>query len=152
MAALFAPFDQLQEILGFAAFLAAGVAAIAFGSTPVRLAGVVQLVDGFGVTLAGALAHGALSFLTDDVKGLIVWSVYLVMTLRWSGRWLIGLTALQGLAVLVRASFWLDADLPRAVTALILNLTGWAMVFILVAATMVHSRRRSSPVRPSQDG
>lgn len=142
MTALFAPFDQIQEIIGFTAFLVSGLAAIVLGATPVRVTGVVQLVDGFGVTLVGAVSHGTTSFLTDDLKGVVIWGVYMLMTLRWPGRWLIALTALQGLGVLVRTSFWLDAELPRAVTSVILNGTGWLMVFILVAATLVHPQRK----------
>lgn len=152
MLGFLAPFDQLQEIIGFVAFVSAGLLALMLGSTPVRVAGLVQLVDGLGVTVVGALAHGTHSFLSDDLKGVVVWGVYLVMTLKWPGRWLIALAALQGFAVLVRGAFWLDLDLPRAVTSLLLNGTGWLMVFILVAATLIYpARGRSKTPQTSVD-
>ena len=138
MAALLAPFDQIQEILGLAAVVVTGLFAVFMGRREVRVAGVLHLIDGFSLTLVGALTHGATSFISADVKAM-----------RWPGRWLVVLTALQGLAVLIRWSFWLDAELPRATTSLILNLTGWMMLFILLGATVAYPRRPWFSAKPA---
>ncbi|MBK1969179.1 hypothetical protein ABC365_00315 [Brevundimonas sp. 3P9-tot-E] len=149
MAALLAPFDQIQEILGLAAVVVTGLFAVFMGRREVRVAGVLHLIDGFSLTLVGALTHGATSFISADVKAILIWFAYALMTLRWPGRWLVVLTALQGLAVLIRWSFWLDAELPRATTSLILNLTGWMMLFILLGATVAYPRRPWFSAKPA---
>lgn len=131
-------FDQLHEIVGLAAVIGTGLAALCLGTTPVRAAGALQLIDGIGIAALTAIFPYQTAFLTSDVRALAMWSAYALLTMRWSGRWLIALTSLQGCAVLVRGSFWLDDAPPRATTALILNTTGWLMIFILGAATLAH--------------
>ena len=78
-------------------------------------------------------------------------AVAIVILLR-RGYGIVALAALQGFAVLVRGACWLDLDLPRAVTSLLLNGTGWLMVFILVAATLIYpARGRSKTPQTSVD-
>ena len=135
-------FADLYHILGTGAVIAVVGAALAFGSAHQRLAGVVQLIDMFGIAAVVALAHSEDRLYLVDAKAILILIAYGLMCFRWPDRWLILLTGLQGFAVLLHLSDWLDVSLPRSVNGLFLNVTGWAMLLVLGTATAIHVMNR----------
>lgn len=135
-------FSNLHVILGTAAVLVVCGAAVAFGSTRLRLVGLLQAAEHFGIILLAAGASPGDRLLLVDAKSFVVLLVYGVMCFRWPDRWVILLTGLQGFAVLLHLSDLLDVSLPRSVNGLFLNVTGWGMLLVLATATAIHVLNR----------
>lgn len=135
-------FDNLYVILGTAAVIAVSGAAIAFGSTRLRLVGLLQIAENFGIIFLAASASAGDRLLLMDAKSFVVLLAYGVMCFRWPDRWVILLTGLQGFAVLLHVSDMFDVSLPRSVNGLFLNVIGWAMLLVLGTATAIHIANR----------
>lgn len=131
-------FDNLHVILGAGAVIAVCGAAVALGSLPQKLMGVLQLLETFGIVwLTAGVAPEDRLYLVD-AKSIVVLIAYGAMCYRWPDRGLILMTGLQGFAVILHVSDWLDVSLPRSINGLLLNSTGWGMLFVLGTATALH--------------
>jgi len=131
-------FSNLHVILSMAAALVVFGAAVAFGSTRLRLVALLQAAENFGIILLAAGASPSDRLLLMDVKSFVVLLAYGVMCFRWPDRWLILMTGLQGFAFLLHLSDVLDVSLPRSVNGLFLNAIGWGMLLVLATATAIH--------------
>lgn len=141
-------FSNLYVILGMGAAVLVWGAAVVFGTPRLRLVGLLQAVESFGIILLAAGAAPGDHLFLLDAKSFVVLAVYGVMCFRWPDRWMIVMTGLQGFAVLIHLSDMLDMSLPRSVNGLFLNVTGWAMLLVLAAATAAHAMRRFDRGRP----
>lgn len=131
-------FENLYQILGVAAMVVGYGFAVAFGSRTQKVAGALQLMEAFGIAWLTTLATPGDPLYLMDAKSILVLIAYCVMCYRWPDRWLVLMTGLQGFAVLLHISDWLDVSLPRSVNGLLLNATGWGMLLILTTATAIH--------------
>jgi len=96
-----------------------------------------------------AFALGALSGIVSrsdrvtltHAKSVLVALLYAALVVRFGGRGLVILTALQGVAVLFHLSTWFDQSIMVSINSLVLNAVGWAMPLTLVPESI--SNRRS---------
>lgn len=137
MQQLLAAVDQLYEIFATGAVLVVCGLALACRDNHVRLAGVLQLADAFAIAMVASLLDPHDRHYLMDAKAFLVLAAYAAMTFRWPDRWLIVLTGLQGFAVLLHFSDWMDAAISWPVNRLLLNVTGWSMVLVLGAVAAI---------------
>lgn len=128
--------DELHEVLAVGSVVLVSALALSLGRGPERLAGLVLLIDAFGlVLLAGVLDHGN-RVVFVHVKALLVLGAYVVMTVRWPHRWLVLLAGLQAFAVLLHLVVWIDRSIVIYANAFLLNATGWLMLLVLGVVTV----------------
>ncbi|MGK2910709.1 MAG: hypothetical protein ACSLE1_13060 [Sphingobium sp.] len=131
---LLSAIDDLNEIFGLLTVLGVCGVAILLGSRQQKLAGVVQLIDAFGIALFTAFVAREDRMIVGDLKSLIILACYCGLTIRWPDTFLILLTGLQGYAVSLHLAVWIDRSIQSPVNALLLNITGWLMLLVLVAS------------------
>lgn len=133
---------NLLVILGTGLLVVVCGAAVAFGSTQLRLFALLLAAEHFGTILLVAGTSPDDRLLLMDAKSFVVLLVYGVICFRWPDRWVILLTGLQGFAVLIHLSDLMDLSLPRSVNGLFLNLIGWGMLLVLATVTAIHIMSR----------
>lgn len=137
MAGLFAPIDELHEIIAKFAIIITIVLSLILGNRPQKVAGLVLLADAFGLAVIYMLLERRAGVHLVDLKSLLILGAYVAMTLRWPDRWIVLLTGLQLFAVFIRAAAYVDQDVMNQVTALLLNGAGWLMIGTLAVVTVV---------------
>ena len=145
---LLASVNDLHEIIGTVAVLAVTALAIGLGGPRHKIASAILLVETFSLVVLSSLLQGAARLHLLDGKAILVLLAFGMMTVRWPDRWVILLTGLQAFAVMLRLAVWIDPSIVVPVNGLLLNITGWMMLAVLLAATIAHIlRSRHSPTR-----
>lgn len=142
--------DELHEILAVGCVVLVSLLALVLGRGPERVAGLVLLVDAFGLALLGGLLHQEDRVGIVHAKAVLVLGAYVLMVFRWPQRWLVLLAGLQAFAVLLHLAVWIDRSIIIFANALLLNATGWAMLGVLAATTVgnaLQRRETASPLR-----
>lgn len=144
MPSVWAPFNELHEIIALA--LVPAILGLVFlvGGKVERIVAGVMTLDAFVVTWIVMRFDRFNLALISDVKAVAILLLFAVLTWRLPHRWLVAMTALQAFAVLLRLSTWLDRSIINPVNGLLLNITGWLMLGLLAAMAVGHavSRRR----------
>ena len=138
---LLAAVNDLHEIIGNFAVLGMAALAIGLGGPRHKIAGAILLLESFSIAILSSLTEGATRLLLQDGKAILVLLAFGIMTVRWPDRWLILLTGLQAFAVMLLLAVWIDPSIVVPVNGLLLNITGWMMLAVLLAATVAHILR-----------
>ncbi|HZW15918.1 MAG TPA: hypothetical protein VFF66_06650 [Brevundimonas sp.] len=138
MAAL-APFDELHEIIGSGAVVLAILCALAVGTRPYKLAGLVMILETFSWLAFAWIFDRYDRVLFSHGKSIVVAVLFAAILVRHRGLPLVLLASLQMVAVLIHLSVWVERSILADVNALVLNAIGW-MMLALITGGSIHSR------------
>lgn len=134
--------DDLHQILGYMATALAIVLALALGRGPERACALVVLAETFVDIAVMSQVDPSVRWWVVQIKAGLVLAAYAAAVWRWPDRWLILMMALQGCALLLHLSSWLDASLLARSNALLRNGIGWLMMILLASASIGKAIRR----------
>lgn len=141
---LWAPFDELHEILGTGAIAVAIGTSLAIGSRPYRLAALVLILEVFGWLGFTWLFDQGDRILFGHFKSLIVAALLSLIVLRHRSAGLVVMLGLQFVAVIFHLSVWLERSIPASINAFVLNAVGWAMLGALWTGSVLSTRAAAS--------
>lgn len=140
-------FDDLHQILGYMATALTVGLALVIGRGPERVCVLIVLFETFvDIAILSQFDQSSRWWMVQ-IKAILVLSAYAAAVWRWPDRWLILLAALQGFAVLLHLSNWVDATILLRVNSLLLNGVGWLMMIVLAAATIGGALKRHDASR-----
>lgn len=145
-------FDDLHKILGYMATALGVSLALAIGRGPERACAAIVLFETF--VDIGVLSHFDQSsrWWMVQIKAILILLTYAAAVWRWPDRWLMLLAGLQGFAVLLHLSTWIDASILLRVNSLLLNSVGWSMMIVLVSATIGGALKRRDLSKAARPG
>ncbi|UQV17410.1 hypothetical protein MU852_10875 [Brevundimonas albigilva] len=129
-------FDDLHQILSYMATALTIGLALLIGRGPERACGLIVAAETFVDIVVMSQFDPSMRWWAVQIKAGLVLSAYAAAVWRWPDRWLIVMTALQGCALLLHLSTWLDSTILMRSNGLLLNSIGWLMMILLVSATI----------------
>lgn len=143
--------DDLHQILGYMATALAVVLALALGRGPERTCALIVVGETFVDIAVMSQIDPSVRWWVVQIKAGLVLAAYAAAVWRWPDRWLILMMALQGCALLLHLSSWLDATLLMRSNALLRNSIGWLMMILLASAAIGKAIRRHDARRRQAD-
>lgn len=145
-------FDDLHQILSYmAAVLTIGLAFV-LGRGPERACALIMLAEYIVDIAMASWIDPSVRWWMTHIKAVLILTVYGAVVWRWPNRWLILLMGLQGFAVMLHLSTWLDATLLMSSHRLLLNGVGWLMAIVLATATIGGALKRYDALRSARRG
>jgi len=141
-------FDDLHQILAYMATALTIGLALAIGRGPARVCALIMVSETFIDVVILSHFDQSVRWWMVQIKAMLVLLAYGAVVWKWPDRWLILLAALQGCAVLLHLSNWIDATLLMSANGLLLNGIGWLMMIVLTAATIGGALKRHDARRP----
>lgn len=133
---MLAALDDLHQILGYMATALALGLALALGRGPERACALIVVAETFVDIAVMSHIDPSIRWWVVQIKAGLVLAAYAAAVWRWPDRWLILMMALQGCALLLHLSSWLDASLLARSNALLRNGIGWLMMILLASASI----------------
>lgn len=133
---MLAALDDLHQILGYMATALALGLALALGRGPERACALIVVAETFVDIAVVSHIDPSIRWWVVQIKAGLVLAAYAAAVWRWPDRWLILMMALQGCALLLHLSSWLDASLLARSNALLRNGIGWLMMILLASASI----------------
>ena len=133
---MLAALDDLHQILGYMATALALVLALALGRGPERTCALIVVAETLVDIAVMSQVDPSIRWWVVQIKAGFVLAAYAAAVWRWPDRWLILMMALQGCALLLHLSSWLDASLLARSNALLRNGIGWLMMILLASASI----------------
>lgn len=133
---MLAALDDLHQILGYMATALALVLALALGRSPERACALIVVAETIVDIAVMSHIDPSIRWWVVQIKAGLVLAAYAAAVWRWPDRWLILMMALQGCALLLHLSSWLDASLLARSNALLRNGIGWLMMILLASASI----------------
>ena len=129
-------FDDLHQILSYMATALTIGLALLIGRGPERACGLIVAAETFVDIVVMSQFDPSIRWWAVQIKAGLVLAAYAAAVWRWPDRWLILMMALQGCALLLHLSSWLDASLLARSNALLRNGIGWLMMILLASASI----------------
>lgn len=133
---MLAALDDLHQILGYMATALALVLALGLGRGPERTCALIVVAETLVDIAVMSQVDPSIRWWVVQIKAGLVLAAYAAAVWRWPDRWLILMMALQGCALLLHLSSWLDASLLARSNALLRNGIGWLMMILLASASI----------------
>ena len=133
---MLAALDDLHQILGYMATALALVLALGLGRGPDRTCALIVVAETLVDIAVMSQVDPSIRWWVVQIKAGLVLAAYAAAVWRWPDRWLILMMALQGCALLLHLSSWLDASLLARSNALLRNGIGWLMMILLASASI----------------
>ena len=143
-------FDDLHQILAYMATVLTIGLAFVVGRGPERACALIMLTENIVDIAMASWIDPSVRWWMIHVKAVLILTAYGAVVWRWSDRWLVLLMGLQGFAVMLHLSTWLDATLLMSSHRLLLNGVGWLMAIVLATATVGGALKRHDVSRSTR--